>query len=172
VSGLSAPVLKVGVFRNQPLEDVCRAARVAGLDAVQLHGAEDPVAYTGRGFEVIKAVAVEGGTFPEEAWRIAPDVTVLLDAFDPVRGGGTGRTIDWHAAAAVSARRRVILSGGLRPENVGRAIGVVAPWAVDVSSGVEQAPGVKAPRLLRALFDAVASEDGRRGTDGPEDDQP
>jgi len=171
VSGLPASVLKVGVFRDQAAEDVCRAAHIAGMDAIQLHGAEEATAYAGCGFVVIKAVAVGDRTVPDEVWRIPPDVTVLLDAHDPVRGGGTGRTIDWNVAATVSARRRVILSGGLKPDNVRGALRAVTPWAIDVSSGVERSPGVKDAGLLRALFDAVVSSDVRRGTTMQEGNQ-
>jgi phosphoribosylanthranilate isomerase len=82
-------------------------------------------------------------------------VTVLLDAHDPVRRGGTGRTIDWGVAAQVAARRRTILSGGLNAGNVRQAISHVHPHMVDVSSGVESAPGVKDRAKLEAFFAAV-----------------
>jgi phosphoribosylanthranilate isomerase len=81
----------------------------------------------------------------------------LLDAYDPVLRGGTGQTVDWTRAAAIAARRRVILSGGLRPENVARAITTIHPYAVDVSSGVEEAPGRKDPVKLRAFLRAVGA---------------
>jgi phosphoribosylanthranilate isomerase len=84
--------------------------------------------------------------------------TVLLDAHDPVRRGGTGRTIDWSLAAAAAARRPVILSGGITPENIRAAVHTVRPFAVDVSSGVERSPGLKDHERLRALFDAVAHD--------------
>jgi phosphoribosylanthranilate isomerase len=88
-------------------------------------------------------------------------VTVLLDAHDPVLRGGTGRTIDWSIAAAMAARRRTILSGGLNPANVSAAIERVRPYMIDVSSGVESAPGVKDAGRLRAFFDALT----QRGND-------
>jgi phosphoribosylanthranilate isomerase len=87
---------------------------------------------------------------------------MLLDAHDPIRRGGTGRTIDWRVAARAAHMRRVILSGGLTPENVAIARASVHPYAVDVSSGVETSPGVKDPAKLRAFFAAVAA----RATDG------
>jgi phosphoribosylanthranilate isomerase len=86
---------------------------------------------------------------------------VLLDAHDPHRHGGTGRTTAWPQAAPVAAARRVLLAGGLRAENVGEAIRVVRPWGVDVSSGVESAPGEKDPVRLRAFLAAVEAADGR-----------
>jgi phosphoribosylanthranilate isomerase len=83
---------------------------------------------------------------------------VLLDAHDPVRRGGTGRTIDWTRAAEAARLRPIILSGGLTPENIGTAVRTVRPYAVDVSSGVESAPGVKDESKLRSLFAALRSE--------------
>jgi phosphoribosylanthranilate isomerase len=84
------------------------------------------------------------------------DVMVLLDAHDPIRRGGTGRKVDWSQAAAAARLRPVILSGGLTAANVGTAIAAVGPYAVDVSSGVESAPGIKDPEKLRAFFAAVS----------------
>ena len=80
---------------------------------------------------------------------------VLVDAAVPGRHGGTGQVADWAVAARLARRRPLILAGGLRPDNVAEAIGVVRPWGVDVSSGVERAPGVKDP-LLIARFVAAA----------------
>jgi len=82
-------------------------------------------------------------------------VRLLLDVHDPVARGGTGRTIDWTAAADLAARREVLLAGGLTPDNVADAVARVRPFGIDVSSGVERAPGIKDHRRLRALFEAV-----------------
>ena len=82
-------------------------------------------------------------------------MTWLLDVQDRERRGGTGRTVDWEQAARIAARRRVVLAGGLTPENVGDAIAKVRPFGVDVSSGVETRPGVKDQQRLQALFDAI-----------------
>jgi phosphoribosylanthranilate isomerase len=148
-------VSTVGVFVDQPLADVQHIAAAVGLSSVQLHGRET-LEYA-RGFlqPVIKAVAVAEGFVPESLDAIPGEITVLLDAHDPVRRGGTGRTIDWSVASVAAARRPVFLSGGLTPENVSEAIAQVRPYAVDLSSGVESSPGVKDPLRLRALFDAV-----------------
>jgi phosphoribosylanthranilate isomerase len=89
--------------------------------------------------------------------RRTTQVTVLLDAHDPVRRGGTGRPIEWSVAAAVARRRPIVLSGGLTPDNVQTAIRTVRPYAIDVSSGVESGPGVKDESRLRALFAALSS---------------
>jgi len=148
-------VTAVGVFADQPPEEVGRVAAAVGLGAVQLHGQERISDYAGLTCRVIKAVPMGPGRSPDAALALPAHVTVLLDAHDPVRLGGTGTTIDWTVAATVARARRVILSGGLRPANVRDAIATVAPYAVDVSSGVEASPGRKDPERLRALFDAI-----------------
>jgi phosphoribosylanthranilate isomerase len=86
---------------------------------------------------------------------VPADMTVLLDAHDPVRRGGTGRPIEWTVAEAAARVRPVILSGGLTPDNVRQATAIVRPFAVDVSSGVEHAPGVKDETKMRAFFAAL-----------------
>jgi len=148
-------VTAVGVFADQPPEEVGRVAAAVGLGAVQLHGQERISDYAELTCRVIKAVPMGPGRSPDAALALPAHVTVLLDAHDPVRLGGTGTTIDWTVAATVARARRVILSGGLRPANVRDAIATVAPYAVDVSSGVEASPGRKDPERLRALFDAI-----------------
>jgi phosphoribosylanthranilate isomerase len=94
----------------------------------------------------------------DEIDRWPEEVTLLLDVHDPIRRGGTGRTIDWSTAASVATRRRAILAGGLTPDNVADAIRRVRPFGIDVSSGVESSPGVKDRARLKALFDAVSAE--------------
>jgi phosphoribosylanthranilate isomerase len=143
-------VTAVGLFVNQPAAYVNSVARLVRLGAVQLHGDETPsFASAVTAAPVIKALPVAAA----ETWPL--ETTVLLDAHDPVKRGGTGRTIDWSAAAAVAARRRVLLAGGLTPDNVAAAIVQVRPFGIDVSSGVEQAPGIKDHQRLRALFEAI-----------------
>jgi phosphoribosylanthranilate isomerase len=152
---LPAHILKVGVFVDQALEEVRRIAASAALNIVQLHGDEPIEVIRDIDQPVFKAVPVNETFTIERLDGIPNDVTVLLDAHDPVQRGGTGRTIDWSLAAAAAARRAVILSGGLTPDNVRAAIEAVHPFAIDVSSGIEHSPGVKDPQRLRALFDAV-----------------
>lgn len=93
-----------------------------------------------------------------EGWTMpSGEGPILLDAFDPESFGGTGRQVDWEAAAEIvqATNRRVILAGGLTPENVGQAIAVVRPHGVDVSSGVEASPGVKDAGKVREFIAAV-----------------
>ena len=154
-------VTRVGVFVDQPMEYVRGVARLLNLGAIQLHGHESPdyVAELARAGAppIIKSVAVTDAFQPAAALASIPDaVTVLLDAHDPIKRGGTGRTIDWTLAAAAARLRPVMLSGGLKAENVAEAVAQVQPYAVDVSSGIESAPGVKDAGKLQALFSAVA----------------
>jgi phosphoribosylanthranilate isomerase len=159
-------VAAVGVFVDQP-EHAAYLAREIGLSAVQFHGDEPPDSYRGFPVRVIKAVPVRDDTAAEAAAAVPSSATVLLDAHDPVRRGGTGRPIDWTIAARIARQRPVILSGGLTPANAAEAVAAVAPYAIDVSSGVEMVFGRKDPAKLRALFSALrAADDGRdaRGT--------
>jgi len=149
-------VSTVGVFVDQDATHVAEVARGLKLSAVQLHGSEQVDAYDGAAPQVVKAVPVgEDGTAERIVSALPARIGVLLDAHDPVKRGGTGRTIDWTRAAALARMRPVILSGGLNADNVGRAIDAVRPYAIDVSSGVESQPGVKDAGRLRAFFAAL-----------------
>jgi phosphoribosylanthranilate isomerase len=80
---------------------------------------------------------------------------LLVDVHDPVKRGGTGRVVDWSMAAALARERHIVLAGGLTPDNVAEAVAAVQPWGIDVSSGVEEAPGIKDERRIAALFTAI-----------------
>jgi phosphoribosylanthranilate isomerase len=154
-AALPPEVASVGVFVNQPIDDVRRAAAEIGLSAIQLHGDEPPSYAAALGYPVWRALALTAVPEVLAEWDAA--ATILLDAHDPVRRGGTGRTIDWSEAARVARLRPVILAGGLTPDNVRPAIEAVRPFGVDVSSGVEAAPGVKDPdKMARFLERARA----------------
>ena len=153
VASLPPFVTTVGVFVNQPAEYVNGVASLAGLGAVQLHGDEDAAFASLVRRPVIKALGFGEGSVNHASW--ASHYTLLLDAHDPEQRGGTGRTIDWSRAAAIAATRRVLLSGGITPQNIAQAISVVQPFGVDVSSGVEDVPGIKNHERVRALFEAL-----------------
>lgn len=164
-AALPPRVATVGVFVDQTRNFVWNAAEQVGLTALQLHGSETLAFAAALPRPVIKAVPVAADFSLEAAMAIPRTITVLLDAHDPIRRGGTGATIDWSVAAAVAWRRPVFLSGGLHAGNIREAIARVNPHAVDLSSGVESAPGIKDPAKLRALFGALA--EGEAGaTDG------
>jgi phosphoribosylanthranilate isomerase len=147
-------VTAVGVFVDQPLEYVSGVASLVHLGAVQLHGHEPPADAARLARPVVKGITLED---PVDAWP--ESVLLLLDAHDRVQHGGTGRVIDWDRAASLAARRRVILAGGLTPNNVAAAIGRVRPYGIDVSSGVEESPGIKHHGRIRALFEVVHAHD-------------
>ena len=147
-------VMTVGVFVNQTAE-AQEIARAAGLHAIQLHGDEEPESYADMTLRTIKAIGVSTAAAVATAATIPERTTVLLDAHDPIKRGGTGRPIDWSIADAIARQRPVILSGGLNAGNVVLALEAVRPAAIDVSSGVESAPGKKDPAKLRAFFDVL-----------------
>jgi phosphoribosylanthranilate isomerase len=155
--GLPPGVVRVGVFVNASPAAVAAAVGAIGLDAVQLHGDEDPLDFLAVGAAVIKATPLETDDATARALAWPGEVTVLVDASDPVRRGGTGTRADWDRARRLAKSRPVILAGGLTPGNVGEAIAAVRPWGLDVSSGVEDAPGVKDAERLARFFDAVGS---------------
>ncbi len=144
-------VTAVGVFVNQPIAHVNGVASLVRLGAVQLHGDETPEFAAAVTTPVIKALSI--GAANVRAWPAW--VRLLLDVHDPVSRGGTGRTIDWTAAADLASQREILLAGGLTPDNVAAAVARVRPFGIDVSSGVERAPGIKDHQRLRALFEAV-----------------
>lgn len=150
---------RVGVFVNASPGEMLETARAAGLHVLQLHGEETPELCAGMRFPWYKAHRVGAGFLPESVTRWGGG-TFLLDAAAAGRRGGTGRTFDWALAREAAAHGRVILAGGLTPDNVARAIAAAEPYAVDVSSGVESAPGRKDETLLRA-FVRSAREAGR-----------
>jgi phosphoribosylanthranilate isomerase len=153
-STLPPGISAIGVFVDQSSEEVNDIADRVDLTAVQLHGSEDLHYARQMRRRVIKALAVGGDVSPVlNTWP--EDITVLLDVHDPVRKGGTGKVIDWVAAAGMAAQRKIILAGGLSPENVRDALARVRPYGIDVSSGVESQPGIKDHLRITALFEAV-----------------
>ena len=142
------------MFVNQPVEDVSRVMDFVGLDMAQLHGEESPEYCRLLNRRVIKAIGLENGTLPAVG-AFDSDTLILLDAHDPLQRGGTGRTVNWDAAREIVASRKTILAGGLNPDNVAHAVAAVRPFGIDVSSGVESAPGLKDPVRLRRFFEAL-----------------
>ena len=161
-SKLAPFISAVGIFVDWKPSAVIALAVSLRLDAVQLHGDEcaHNVDDCSKRLPVIKALHV-GTDFSEKLFpRFRSASAFLLDAApdgnEPKQFGGTGRTIDWSLARKLAASHRIILAGGLTPENVVEAIRTVHPYAVDVASGVESRPGKKDPSKLRAFFDEVA----------------
>ncbi len=147
-------VRSVGVFVDQSPEEVTHIMDTVGLDVAQLHGSESPEYCRLLNRTVIKAIGLQDGE-PALLDEFDPEMLILIDAHDPSRYGGTGRTVDWNAAKQIAALRKTILAGGLNPENITRAVTAVRPYGVDVSSGVEAAPGVKDASRLKRFFEAL-----------------
>ncbi|MDY7100889.1 MAG: phosphoribosylanthranilate isomerase [Actinomycetota bacterium] len=154
-------VMTVGVFRDQPVDEVLAITGELGLDAAQLHGDEPPEATAavaaGVG-TVIKAVAA-GTPAADAVGDHAADI-VLLDAPEP----GGGITFDWGLVGDLVARHDVLLAGGLAPDNVGDAVRRVRPWGVDVASGVESAPGCKDASLMARFVSEAHAATHRAST--------
>ncbi len=172
-AGLAASLKRraeiVGVFVNPTLDEVTATADAVGLTMLQLHGEEGPSfcieAARRTGCKVIKAARVQSLADIQALAAYHTDFH-LYDSYKPDMPGGTGETFAWELAAGrgrVAPPRRkgqrvpVILSGGLTPENVADGIATVNPFAVDVSSGVESAPGYKDHQRMRAFAEAVAA---------------
>jgi len=149
----------VGVFMDAPVEKVLSHVQRCGLTAVQLHGAESPEDCRRLPVRVIKAFRVKGARLPARISRYAVDA-ILLDTYSFGVPGGTGRIFPWDVAVRAKKYGRIVLAGGLNGQNVLEAIRIVQPYAVDVSSGIEQSPGKKDARLLKEFIHKVKS----RGT--------
>jgi phosphoribosylanthranilate isomerase len=146
----------VGVFVNPGLDELTAAAEDEGLTMLQLHGDEGPAfcreAARRTGLKVIKAMRVRTTADLTAAQAFRTDYH-LLDAYRRGVPGGTGESFDWELVAARRSQVPMILAGGLRPENVGEAIAAARPFAVDVASGVESAPGIKDHALMARFTD-------------------
>lgn len=143
-------ICSVGVFVNEASERVREIARSVGLQALQFHGDEDPAYCSGWSTPVVKAIRIRDRESVARAGRYAVDY-ILADAYAPDAYGGTGRRVAWGLLGPLE-KDRLILAGGLDPENVGEAIRVVRPFAVDVASGVEIEPGRKDPRKIERFI--------------------
>lgn len=139
----------VGVFRDQQSSEIARIAEEIGLDLIQLHGSETPGQVSEMPRPVIKALPVNS-VMPDPA-PFAQAEWILFDASSP----GAGQRFDWKVLESWDRSRKFFLAGGLTPENIAEAIERVRPDAIDISSGVESAPGEKSPERIRQLFHAV-----------------
>ena len=157
VRALPPFVVTVGVFVDEAVETMNRIARHCRLDRIQLHGGEpyetlarlERPAYRARKLRSRRDL---------EALLAEPDETLLLDTYDPALHGGTGRPFDWEWAREAGRTKRVILAGGLDAENVAEAVAAARPAALDVSSSLEERPGIKDPRKIEAFFLALRGE--------------
>lgn len=144
----------VGLFVNEEPARIREIAAFCGLDTLQLHGDEPRADCLFPPYRVIKALRVrdEGTLTNLVSWPVS---ALLLDAWVPDAYGGTGHRFDWELAARAARDHRIVLAGGLTADNAAEAVRAVRPWAVDVSSGVEAAPGRKDPAKVAAFLKAA-----------------
>jgi phosphoribosylanthranilate isomerase len=166
-------VKRVGVVSEQTPAEIAELVRALSLDVVQLHADPDAAriqaVQKATGVDVWAVLRIAGSTLPASFQEVADSAdAIVLDARSTTGFGGTGKTLPWaDLARALDPWREqvdIVLAGGLRPENVGEAIALIDPDVVDVSSGVESAPGIKDHIRMRAFRDAVqrAGVSGRR----------
>jgi phosphoribosylanthranilate isomerase len=155
---------KVGVFADQAPGEIADIAREVGLDVIQLHAESQAervhAVRAATGLEVWAVLRTSDGTLPDDAEVLADEADALVvDALVPGKLGGSGVAIPWlllgESLDAMERGHRIVLAGGLTPENVAEAIDYVSPMVVDVSSGVESAPGIKDHERIRAFIAAA-----------------
>lgn len=152
----------VGVFVDQPAEEVNRIAEDTGIDLIQLHGNESIEYCRKMEKPVIKSFRVKPDMTEEELGNLIKPYLdhvayILFDAFDKDIQGGTGKTFDWSRIEKLNGHIPVILAGGLNAQNLALAVEMVKPFAVDVSSGVEFEPGIKDFEKMTAFFDQITT---------------
>ena len=158
IQNLPPLIMTVGVFVNEEADTVREISETAGLDWIQLHGQESPVYCRALMRRVVKGFRIRD----THSLTLLPDYresvqAFLLDTYKTGTAGGTGETFDWTLARQARELGPIILAGGLTPVNVAQAIQVAQPAAVDVSSGVEAAPGKKDPGKLKRFIEIVKS---------------
>ena len=154
ISMLPPFVTTVGLFVNAGGEVIETTVRLSGINVIQLHGDETPEECGFAPHPVIKAVRVKdaGSLAGVERYPVS---ALLLDAWNDQQYGGTGESFDWQLVRNLTGKLPLVLAGGLNPDNVAEAIRVVAPYAVDVSSGVEISPGKKDHDKIRKFIQQV-----------------
>lgn len=156
VASLPAFVASVALFVNPTPAEVDAVIDTVGVDLLQFHGDEAAAFCAGFRRPYIKALRMkDDADLASFAGEHATARGVLLDAWEQERFGGTGKTFDWQRIRPQTGSSRIILAGGLTPDNVAQAITTVRPWAVDVSSGVELAPGRKSAERIHSFINEV-----------------
>ena len=147
-------IVPVGIFVDVPQQEIIGVIEQTGIKCVQLHGNETPKQLTSFPVPVYKSFRVDS-SFNLEILRRYKGSAYLLDTKISGELGGTGKTFDWKIAVKAKEYGRIILAGGLKPENIIEAVQIVQPYAVDVNSGVEQCPGKKDCDKLKLLFELL-----------------
>lgn len=152
ISELPPFVSTVGVFVNRNKSEICEIASDTGINIIQLHGSEPPEECT-TCRKVIKAVRVQDMSDLETVKRYREASAILLDTYARGMAGGTGETFNWDIAIEAKRFGKIILAGGLTPENVAEAVKTVRPYGIDVASGVEAHAGKKDHKKLRSFIE-------------------
>ena len=154
ISQLPPFITTVGVFVDQSLDEINNIKEKAGFDTIQLHGDESAELCEKLGGRTIKTIRVRDSINSMEVERY-PTHAILFDTYSSKGYGGTGESFSWEILKDLNTSKKLILSGGLGPENVSEAIQIVKPYAVDVSSGVEESYGKKSPEKLKKFIETV-----------------
>ena len=156
----------VGVFVNEPSENVRAIMELVKLDLLQLHGTEPASTVSElapRAYKALRPRDVSEARAAVAEYRNATNghaPAFIVDAYDPKQFGGTGTRADWDIAATIARQYPILLAGGLNSENVADAIRIVQPWGVDVSSGVERAPGLKDHAKVSVFIEKARAKSG------------
>ncbi|MEK6223337.1 MAG: phosphoribosylanthranilate isomerase [Thermodesulfobacteriales bacterium] len=154
ISALPPFLTTVGVFVNQDLDEISEIKEMTGIQVAQLHGDETPEFASLLPLEVIKAIRVKDKSDLDRVAQYSGQA-ILFDTYSDIEYGGTGESFDWGILKTKPISGDIILSGGLNPDNVLEAIKIVKPYAVDVSSGVEIAPGKKDHKKIKKFIEAI-----------------
>ena len=154
------PVARVGVFVDAPEAEIARAVAQCGLTAVQLSGHESPELCDNLAVPVVKVmhIGTDFDSVRAESYR-GHAAALLLDTYVAGKAGGTSQAFDWLTLGVLPGWAQIFIAGGLNPNNVASCIGALRPFAVDVSSGVEESPGIKSPEKIRAFVAAARRAD-------------
>ncbi|MGB2691168.1 MAG: phosphoribosylanthranilate isomerase [Thermodesulfobacteriota bacterium] len=147
-------ITTVGVFVNHDLDEISQIKETTGIQVAQLHGDETPEFASSLPINVIKVIRVKDKSDLDKVAQYSAQA-ILFDTYSDTEYGGTGESFDWEILNDMSSTKRIILSGGLNPENVLEAVQIVRPYAVDVSSGVEVAPGKKNHTKIKKFIEAI-----------------
>ena len=154
VNKVPQEILTMGLFMNQSIEDIDKVVNAVPLGSLQFHGSESSTFCNRWSLPYLKAVSMQDGNSARQAENLFPDALgLLLDSHGQGGSGGSGKVFDWKLATPLS--KPVWLAGGLNAQNVAKAISIVRPYAVDVSSGVESAPGIKDPDRITEFINAA-----------------
>jgi phosphoribosylanthranilate isomerase len=151
-------VTKVAVFVDSPFRHITKITNELCINTIQLHGNETPDFCSKFRHTVIKALRIKDSVDRQQVDSF-PTQAILFDTFSDAEYGGTGKSFDWKVLKRLNTDKKIILSGGLNPDNIEQAIRTVRPYAVDVSSGVEKSPGIKDHKKIKNLIEAVKNAD-------------